>query len=77
MAHELRHHLSQVVAIVVAPLPLVNQMPQVYIRDTGLWILCIDLLGNKVLTVIPAFVQSKSECLLSGFVKNRRLSSVA
>ena len=55
VAHELRHHLSQVVAIVVAPLPLVNQMPQVSIRDTGLGILCIDLLRNKV--------QSKSECL--------------
>jgi hypothetical protein len=55
VAHELRHHLSQVVAIVVAPLPLVNQMPQVSIRDTVLGILRIDLLRNKV--------QSKSECL--------------
>ena len=36
--HHLRHHLPQVVAIVVSPLPLVDPIPQVSIHDSGLWI---------------------------------------
>ena len=62
VAHHLRHDLPEVVAIVVSPLPLVDPVPQVPIQESGLWILYIDLFGNKTFTVIPAFVQGLSSC---------------
>ena len=61
------HYLPEVAATVVAPLPLVNPIPQASSQETGL---CTDLLGNavnscKFFAVIQAFVQHLSPCFQS------------